>query len=330
MADNKIAFHVGNKADIQDQIDAGKIDGSDFVVAKDVDEFIYVDKVHHQHVLGNAKSKESHEVNLGANGEVGGLKTGDTVDAGISIDELIKKIVTKRVPAVYAQPTLGLVATGTLAGSYEVGTQIKTTLTAAFTQNDAGALTSVKINDGTADVVEGTASPLVATDHTFTLGEGTTTFKATAAYAEGVIKNDNLGDASPAGHVTASSIESKAVTFTGKRCAFYGAGAGEAPVLDSASVRALAGKTLGPVKGTSFDIPVAVGQQYVVFAIPSALKSTPTALYVETNDSGAISKFTKSSVTVEGANGATAAGYDVYCYQMSVGAAAGMTFKITL
>ena len=42
------------------------------------------------------------------------------------------------------------------------------------------------------------------------------------------------------------------------------------------------------------------------------------------------SSFTKQTVSVEGANGATAASYKVYSYAMAAPAAAPMTFTVTI
>lgn len=55
-------------------------------------------------------------------------------------------------------------------------------------------------------------------------------------------------------------------------------------------------------------------------------------MYVETNDTGMASSFTKTLVDVAdargGENGKTS--YKVYSYRMSTPAAAGMTFKVTI
>ena len=54
-------------------------------------------------------------------------------------------------------------------------------------------------------------------------------------------------------------------------------------------------------------------------------------MYVETNDTGASSKFTRSEVNVCGATAEqNAIAYYVYSYKMAVPASANMTFKVTL
>lgn len=326
----KISFFHGSEAKLNETITSGTI-GANSVVISTEDNMIYVDDAKTPHTLGNAKSKEAHTVQLGVGGSVGGIKTGDVIDAGTDLDTLIKKIIMKRVPATYTAPKISLaVSKGAQPGNYEVGTTLTATMTASFTQQDAGALASIKISDGAVDVLEGTTSPLVLSDHAITVGEGTTSFKAVASYGEGVIKQDNLGDDSPAGHITAGSITSTALSYVGKRNAFYGTGVGSVPELNSAVVRGLAGKSLNPAAGTKLTIKVAQGQQYIVFAYPAALRDVNQVKYEETNDIGMASSFTKQTVSVEGANGSTAANYKVYSYAMAAPAAATMTFTVTI
>lgn len=326
----KISFFHGSESNLNETITSGTI-GANSVVISTEDNMIYIDDAKTPHTLGNAKSKEAHTVQLGVGGSVGGIKTGDVIDAGTDLDTLIKKIIMKRVPATYTAPKISLaVSKGAQPGNYEVGTALTATMTASFTQQDAGALTSIKISDGSVDVLEGTISPLVLSDHAITVGEGTTSFKAVASYGEGTIKQDNLGDDSPAGHITAGSITSSALSYVGKRNAFYGTGVGSVPELNSAAVRSLTGKSLNPAAGTKLTIKVAQGQQYIVFAYPAALRDVDKVKYEETNDIGMASSFTKQTVSVEGANGATAADYKVYSYAMAAPAAAPMTFTVTI
>lgn len=326
----KISFFHGSETKLNDSITAGTI-GTNSVVISTEDNMIYVDDSKVPHTLGNAKSKEAHTVQLGVDGSVGGIKTGDVIEAGTDLDALIKKIIMKRVPATYIAPKISLaVSKGAQPGNYEVGTTLTATMTANFTKQDAGALTAIKISDGTVDVLEGTTSPLILSDHSITVGEGTTSFKAIASYAEGAIKQDNLGDDSPAGHITAGSITSNVLSYIGKRNAFYGTGVGSVPELNSAIIRGLTGKSLNPTAGTKLTIKVAQGQQYIVFAYPAALRDVSQVKYEETNDIGMASSFTKQTMSVEGANGATAANYKVYSYAMAAPAAAPMTFTVTI
>ena len=329
-ADKIIKFYHGASTGIQGKIDDGTINESDLVITSDTDELVYIDENKAQKPLGSSKSKQEWTVNLGTGGTVGGLKTGDEIPTGTTLDQLIKLLTQKSVPATYTQPGVTCrVSSGTAAGSYEVGTQINTTIQGTFTQNDAGALTTIEILKGADSVISQASSPVTTEAQEFTLGEETVSFTAKATYAEGEIKNDNLGQPSPEGHIQAGSKTSSAVSFVGKRNLFYGTGVGTAPQVTSEAVRALTSKQLGPSNGTSFNVNVAVGQQYVMIAYPATLRNMTKCFYVEQNTDLA-ANFTQSTISVQGANGAAGADYKVFVYQMAIPAAAGMTLQVQI
>lgn len=331
MADKIIKFYHGASTGIQGKIDEGVIGESDLIITSDTDELVYIDQTKTQKPLGSSKSKKEWQVNLGNNGAVGGLKTGDTISAGTTLDDLIKLLTQKSVPASYAQPGVTCrVSAGTAAGNYEVGTEIRTTLQGIFTKNDAGALTQMEVLKNGQQVNTGAESPLTSDEQVFTLGDETVTFTAKATYGEGEIKKDNLGQPSPNGHIEAGNKVSSGVSFVGKRNLFYGTGVGAVPEVTSEMVRGLSGKHLNPNNGYSFNISIAEGQQYVVFAYPATLKDVTQVMYVETNDTGMASSFTKKQISVQGANGAAGADYKVYTYGMATPASAAMTFKVTI
>lgn len=332
MADSVIKFFHGASTGIESKIEDGTINESDMVITSDTDELYYIDSTKTPHALGSSKSTEEVEVNLGSGGSVGGLATGDTIPAGTTLDELITMLTQKSVPATYTQPGVTCrVSSGTAAGSYEVGTSITTTLQATFTQNDAGALTTLAINKSgeSSPIISGATSPQTTDAQTFTLGEETVSFTATASYAAGAIKNDNLGKPSPEGQIQAGSKTSAAVSFVGKRNLFYGTGTGATPEMTSELVRGLANKKLGPANGTTFDINVAAGQQYVVIAYPATLRNLSKCFYVEQN-TDLVENFALQTKSVQGANGAAGADYKVYVYSMAIPAAAGMTLQVQI
>lgn len=332
MADSVIKFFHGASTGIESKIEDGTINESDMVITSDTDELYYIDSTKTPHALGSSKSTEEVEVNLGTGGTIGGLTTGDTIPAGTTLDELITMLTQKSVPATYTQPGVTCrVSSGTAAGSYEVGTSITTTLQATFTQNDAGALTTLAINKSgeSSPIISGATSPQTTDAQTFTLGEETVSFTATASYAAGPVKNDNLGQPSPEGQIQAGSKTSAAVSFIGKRNLFYGTGTGATPEMTSELVRGLANKKLGPANGTTFDINVAAGQQYVVIAYPATLRNLTKCFYVEQN-TDLVENFALQTKSVQGANGAAGADYKVYVYSMAIPAAAGMTLQVQI
>lgn len=329
-ADKVIKFFHGPSTGVQAKIDDGTINESDFIVLSDTDEWVYVDENKDQKVLGSSKTKETHEVNLG--GSIGGLADGAEIPTGTTLDEFIAMLTQKAIPATYTQPAVTLRnSSGNAAGAYEVGTNINTTLQALFTQNDAGALTNLAIyKQGTSDaLISGATSPQSTEAQEFQLTDGSVTFYATATYAEGEIKNNNLGQPSPDGHIAAGSKNSSNFTFTGQRNMFYGTGVGAAPEATSEVVRALTNKKLNPTQGYSFNIAVAEGQQYVRIAYPNTLRKITKCFYVEQNTDLA-ANFEEEVISVQGANGAAGADYKVLTYEMAVPAAAAMTLQVQI
>ena len=329
-ADKVIKFFHGPSTGVEAKLGDGTINESDFVVTSDTDEWIYIDENKSQKVLGSSKTKEKHEVNLG--GSIGGLTDGTEIPTGTTLDEFIAMLTQKAIPATYTQPAVTIRnSTGQAAGAYEVGTNINTTLQALFTQNDAGALTNLAIyKQGTPDaLISGASSPQSTEAQEFQLTDGSVTFYATATYAEGEIKNNNLGQPSPEGHIAAGSKNSSNFTFTGQRNMFYGTGVGAAPEATSEAVRALTTKKLNPTQGYSFNITVAEGQQYVRIAYPNTLRKITKCFYVEQNTDLA-ANFEEEVISVQGANGAAGADYKVLTYEMAVPSAASMTLQVQI
>lgn len=327
MADvsTQIKFLYGSKSGIEGKIADNTIEGSDLVITSDTDELVFVDKAKN---IKPIKSRTENEYTL-VGTDIGALPAGSKIDPGITLDQFIAMICQKRIAATYTAPTVSLTRTGgiTNGGTYELGSTQTLTASSAFTKNDAGVLTAININlDGVA-IATGTASPLSLSAHEFTVGAASMVFQAQATYAQGDVKNDNLGDPSPAGRIEAGTVSSSKITVYGKRYAFYGAGTGTAAITDSAAVRGLSNsKAAG--KGT-ISIPLSVGQQFVAFAVPST-QSVTKVRYEEGNDDAMLPNFTKTTVSVEGANGFTAIDYHVYVYQMASAAEAGMNFTVTL
>lgn len=330
--DKIIKFFHGPEESIDSKIADGTISGADIVITSNTDSIFYVDADKTKHKLGggDTETTQEHKVQLGSGGSIGGLNTGDTIPERTSLDELIKMLTQKAVHPTYNAPGVTCrVSSGTAAGSYEVGTEINTTIQGVFTQNDAGALTSIEIKKGGSSVLSSPTSPVTTEAQVFTLGEETVTFNAVATYADGPVKDNNLGQQDATGQIKAGSKISGNVSFTGKRNLFYGTGVGTAPEMTSEVVRGLANKQLGPTNGTSFNLKVAAGQQYVVIAYPATLRALTKCFYVEQNTDLA-ANFDQQTISVQGANGAAGADYRVLVYKMAVPAAASMTLQVQI
>ena len=279
--------------------------------------------------------KETVGEDIQVNGvNIGNLTDGKTISRDLTLAQFIKQMVQKAIPASYTQPSVSLVNNGgQAAGNVEAGSSVNIKLRANFTKNDAGDLTALEIKKGAEQVATGSSSPVdYSSTEALVVGDETVTFTATATYGEGEIKNNNLGEPSPDGHINAGSKNSSGYSITGKRNAFYGTGVGATPELNSANIRSLTNKKLAPANGNTITINVAAGQQYVIIAYPATLRDITQIKYEETNDIGALSKFTKTQVQVADARGGENGlmDYKVYSYGMAVPAPAAMTFTVTI
>jgi hypothetical protein len=325
----KLTKHAfGSKENIDAAKESGAIDAFD-VLHLTNGEIAWLDKDNNT-VFNTPRTQEDIVVN-GVTGL--GIGNGQTISAGSSIDEIVRMLVQKAVPATYTKPTVSIVNNeGQASGNVEAGTTITPKLKATFTKNDAGDLTDISIKKGSTAVAEGTESPLTYDGEDIVIGDETITFKAFASYGDAPVKNNNLGQESKENWFAGGEVSSSAYSITGKRNLFYGTGVGSVPEITSDNVRALVNKKLNPAQGTAFDINVAVGQQYIIFAYPASIRDVNNVTYFEANDTGMASNFTKTTINVAdargGENGMTS--YKVYSYAMAIPAAAPMTFKVTL
>ena len=281
-------------------------------------------------VISTSRTQEAITVN-GVTGL--GIANGATISAGTSLDDFVKMVVQKAIPATYTAPTVSIANNGGQAsGNVEAGTTISPKLKATFTKNDAGDLTSIVIKKGGTEVANGTESPLTYNGESIVIGDESITFAASATYGDAPVKTNNLGQESKENWFAGGTVNSGNYTITGKRNLFYGTGVGSVPTVTSDMVRGLTNKKLAPASGTSFNINVAVGQQYIVIAYPATLRDINNVTYVEANDSGMASSFTKTTIDVADARGGSngTMSYKVYTYAMAVPAAAAMTFKVTI
>jgi hypothetical protein len=328
-----VKFLAGDKENIQSGLTNGTITEGSILITEDTDELAVVDANKDVNFI-KSRTQQAYTLN---GTSIGALSNGATIPAGTSIDELLNMIVAKAIPASYTKPSVAAsVASGKAAGNYEVGTSITTSIKSVFTKNDAGDIVSNTIyKDGT-QVATGASSTVNANDQTFVVPAGTVRFNSSASYGDAPVKTNNLGQESKENWFAAGSVSSGNLDFVGKRKAFYGAGNGGVPTLNSQVVRGLAANKMSPAANTVLEIPVAIGQQHVIFAYPATLRDVTQVMYVETNDTGMASSFTKSTVSVGGADatessvGNYATDYKVYSYAMAAPAAAPMTFKVTI
>lgn len=280
---------------------------------------------------------ESFTVELGSGGTLGGFKTGDSISKDTSLETIIKKLLMKQVPPTYTAPSVSIANnSGTASGSYEIGTTITPKLKATFTQNDAGALTSIQFKKaGTAIGDAQISSPATYLETSFILAS-TTTYTATASYSEGDIKNDNLGQPYSEGHIVAGSKTTSNYTFTPYRQGyFYGV------LATSSSEQELTSDIIrsGSKKNGSYaagNLPLisassVVSRKRIFVACPATNKGVTKVVMQSAMNADCTADFVKqsSTITVEGADGYEGISYNVWVYEPA-SISDDQTFTVTL
>lgn len=278
---------------------------------------------------------------------VGNITTGTELPVGMTFTEFIKQMMIKQIPPTYSAPSVAFTAP-TSNSTLEVGTTINLTLTSKFTQNDAGAVATDghkitrKVGNGSATVVAtGSAATLSFTENSTVVGDAsadaTVVYNSSVTYAQGPIKQDNLGEDYPTGRIEAGTKNASSTrTVTGKRCMFFGSFAPGAWDATSAKIRSMRSK-LNPIAGTSIgysEFPVAAGDQIFVIAIPTSYNRTIRQVLQNANgfNLNVTEKFVKqsSTVLVEGVNGYTSVEYDVYIWDPGTAFSDPDSFKIDI
>ena len=217
-------------------------------------------------------------------------------------------------------------------GTFEIGTKKNLTYTAALS---AGSYTYGPATGITAQTWEvsctGVADKKTTATGTFENIVAEATAKkitAKATYNEGAIPVTNLGNQYPAGKIAAGSASKDSNVLQGVRYMFWGPMTTDAAI-DSAAVRALA-QNKATSTGTLATFGAGAGAKKVVVAVPSDRKITkvimPSALNADVT-----ALFVKQSATVpvNGAEGYTAAAYNIYVYQPA-SIDAGETYAVTI
>lgn len=318
----------GPKDEIAAAVAAGKLKAKDIVVTTGTNpnELVLIERNGEQ-VVVTSRTQADIEV-MGVNLS-DGVANGKVIPAGTDLDGFIKQLVQKRIAATYTQPSVKIANNGGQAATtVESGTTVSVKLTSTFIKGDAGNITSHVITKDGTEVANSTDATLTHQEE-LVVYEGNNVFKSTVSYTEGAIKNDNFGDASPNGHITAGSKSSSNYTIVGARKAFYGAVTTLPGTITSDYVRELEGSTLNPSSGKTFNVTIAEGEQHVLVALPAG-KTLKQVTYVDLGDKGMLEKFTTSTVSVADASGSNGEDYTLYKYSMAAAAAAAMNFEFLL
>ena len=253
---------------------------------------------------------------------------------GKSVVEAFTEIFSKRLqPGTPTQPSVSL--TFNQAKAYEVGTTVtpswSATLSAgSYTYGPATGITATAWE--ISDTAGNTATTASGSFDAITVADGTNyKITAKATHGAGAVANDNLGRPSePVIQIAAGSKSKTSSAITGYRNTFYGTKTTK-DALDSAAIRSLTTKSdKALANGNSFTIAIPVGAVRVVFAYPATLRDVSSVKDVNGLNAEIKSAFAKSTIAVEGANGATAIDYKVYTTDFAEPVAKANSYTITI
>lgn len=240
--------------------------------------------------------------------------SGKLAASGKSVEEFMASILAKEANPYTTQPAASVKITGG-NGTFEIGTHKNISYSASLSAGSytygpatgvvAGTVTASfdgKTNEG----ATGTFENVVA--------DGTKELNVSITHNEGVVPKTNLGNPYADGKIAAGTKSAKAPqTLVGVRHMFYGPMTTDAE-LNSENIRKL--KHEAASKKTIGTFGAGAGAVKVVVAVPANMKVTKVLMPSAMN-ADATASFVKQagSVQVEGAEGFTAAAYNVWVYQ---------------
>ena len=251
---------------------------------------------------------------------------------GKNVEQVLSSLMAQEANPTKSNPAVSFSAQGGF-GTFEIGTKKNLTYTAALS---AGSYTYGPATGITAQTWEVSCTGVTGTKSTANgtfenvVAEATAKkITAKATYNEGAVPVTNLGNPYPAGKIAAGTASKDSNELKGVRYMFWGPMTDADMALNSANIRALAHKQASGT-GTLGTFGAGAGAKKVVVAVPadrkitkvlmpSALNADVTALFVKQD----------TQVDVEGAEGYTAAKYDVYVYQPA-SIDAGETYAVTI
>lgn len=235
---------------------------------------------------------------------------------GKNVTQVFSSLMAQEAAPSKTNPAVSFSAQGGF-GTYEIGTKKTLTYTAALSAGSYtyGPATGITANSWSVSCT-GVTDKLTSATGSFAdvVAESTAkTITATATYGDGAIPVTNLGNAYPNGQIKAGSASKTSNTLQGVRFMFWGPMTAD-NALNSANIRGLSGKKASATGNITFG--AGSGAVKVVVAVPAGRKITKVLLTSAMN-ADITSTFVKqgAQVQVEGAEGYTATGYDIYVYQ---------------
>ena len=250
---------------------------------------------------------------------------------GKNVTEVFKTLMATEQNPSKTEPAVSFSAQGGF-GTFEIGTKKNLTYTAAlsaggYTYGPATGITAQSWSVSCTGVVDKLTTATGSFENVVA-ESAAKKITATATYGDGAVPVTNLGKDYPAGKIVGGSKSKDSSALVGVRYMFWGSVTSDVE-LNSANIRGLKyNKATDTGALTTFGagtnakkviVAVPVGREITKVLMPSALNADVTALFVKQG----------TQVDVEGANGYTAAKYDVYVYQPA-SIDAGETYAVTI
>lgn len=251
---------------------------------------------------------------------------------GKNVEQVLSSLMAQEANPSKSNPAVSFSAQGGF-GTFEIGTKKNLTYTAALSTGSYTYGPATGITAQTWEVsctgVTGTKSTATGTFENVVAEATAKKITAKATYNEGTIPVTNLGNPYPAGKIAAGTASKDSNELKGVRYMFWGPMTDADTALNSANIRALAHKQATSI-GTLGTFGAGAGAKKVVVAVPAGRKITKVLMPSALNaDVTALFVKQGSQSSVEGAEGYTAAAYDVYVYQPA-SIDAGETYSVTI
>lgn len=241
--------------------------------------------------------------------------SGKLAASGKSVEEFMATILAKEANPTTTEPAASVTVTIPGGSTFEIGTHKNVTYSASLS---AGSYTYGPATGIVAGTVTASFDGKTKTGATGTfenvVADGTKRLSVSITHNEGAVPKTNLGSPYVEGQIAAGTKEATASqTLVGVRHMFYGPMTTDAE-LNSENIRKL---THSQAKtGTISTFGAGAGAVKVVVAVPASMNVTKVLMPSAMN-ADATASFVKQagSVQVEGAEGFTAAAYNVWVYQ---------------
>lgn len=240
--------------------------------------------------------------------------SGTLAASGKSVEEFMASILAKEANPGTTQPVASVKITSG-SGTVEIGTKKNVAYSASLSTGSytygpatgivAGTITA-SFDGKTKEGATGTFENVIA--------DGTKELTVSITHNEGAVPKTNLGNAYAAGKIAAGTKTAKASqTLVGVRHMFYGPMTTDAE-LNSENIRKLTHEAASRKTISTFG--AGAGAVKVVVAVPASM-SVKKVLMPSAMNADATASFVKQagSVQVEGAEGFTAAAYNVWVYK---------------